>query len=857
MNTSYINTIPLAAQPDYPGDGEIERRLRSLIRWNAAAMVVRANRHFPGIGGHIATFASACTLFEVGFNHFFHARTDDHPGDFVYFQGHASPGIYARAFLEGRISEEQLEHFRRETGVPGGLSSYPHPWLMPDFWQFPTVSMGLSSMSAICQARFLRYLNGRGIVDTAKSHVWALVGDGEMDEPESIGGLMLAARENLDNLTLVVNCNLQRLDGPVRGNGKIIQDLESLFAGAGWNVIKVVWGSEWDALLAADTSGRLVERMNETVDGTFQKYTRSTGEFIRQNFFGKSPELLKLVEHLSDKQLERLPRGGHDPQKVYAAYDAAKRFPGQPTVVLAKTVKGYGMGTAGEALNSTHQQKKMNDQQLLAFRSRFNVPLSDTEVAESPFYKPSENSRELIYLRNCRQALGGYLPHRLSESPTLSVPALESFSSLTKGTGHAIETSNGTEVPAAATQPRHTDRTAATTMTYARMLERLMRDPTIGNRIVPIVADEARTFGLETLFSSHGIYSPKGQLYESVDAGNLIHYCEAPDGQFIEEGINEAGSIASFIAAGTAYSNLQTPMIPFYAFYSMFGFQRVGDFLWAAADARAKGFLLGCTAGRTTLMGEGLQHQDGHSPLIASTIPTLMIYDPAFAYEVVVIIREGLRRMYEQNETLFYYLTLYNESYPMPPMPDGVGEGILRGMYEIKHAPSSTDPSARPQLFGSGAVLAEVLKAQRILTEQFGIDSDVWSVTSYSQLRRAAMSADRNGRLHPAGPSAHCYLQQELAGRAGPFIAATDFMTIVPDQIAPWIPGRYVTLGTDGFGRSDTRAALRKFFEVDANHIAYATIVALAQDSRFEASSLRAVQQKLGIDPEKLDPASL
>lgn len=835
--TPYANTIPPGQQQEYPGDSEIEARLRHLIRWNAMAMVVRANKHNPGIGGHIATYASAATLFEVGFHHFFHARNDNHPGDFVYLQGHASPGVYARAFLEGPISEQQLERFRRETPRETGLPSYPHPWLMPDFWQFPTVSMGLAPLMAVYQARFLRYLQARGIVDTSKSHVWALLGDGEMDEPESTGGLLLAAREKLDNLTFVINCNLQRLDGPVRGNGKVIQDLEGIFRGAGWNVVKVIWGSEWDELLAADKSGQLIQRMNETIDGEYQMYAHEPGSYMREHFFGKSPVLQKLVEHLSDDQIKQLSRGGHDPRKVFAAYDAAVKFRGAPTVVLANTIKGYGMGTAGEAYNTTHAKKSMTAEQLLAFRTRFNVPISDEEVADSPFYKPVETSREIKYLHNQRRALGGYLPARAKQSPTLSIPSLESFAQLLEGSG---------------------DRPAATTMTYGRMLERLMENDAIGDRIVPIVPDEARTFGLEGVFSRHGLYSPKGQLYTSVDAGTLTQYTQSVDGQFLDEGITEAGSIASFIAAGTAYCNLQTPMIPFYAFYSMFGFQRIGDFLWAAADAQAKGFLLGCTAGRTTLMGEGLQHCDGHSPLVASTIPTLQIYDPAFAYEVVVIIQEGMRRMYEQNENVFYYLTLYNESYAMPPMPEGASDGILRGMYEVRRNDANGDhPSARPQLFGSGTILNEALRAQQLLAEHFHIPSDVWSITSYNLLRRDAMANDREDRLQPSEIPKRNFLQQELAGRPGPFIAATDYMAMVPDQIAPWIPGRYVTLGTDGFGRSDTREALREHFEISANHIAYAALTAMAADETFAPSRLPDARKMLGIDANKLAPVGI
>lgn len=834
--TPYINTIPRDQQPPYPGDTALEQRISSLIRWNAMAMVVRANRQHTGIGGHISTYASAATLFEVGFHHFFHARTADHPGDFVYFQGHASPGVYARAFLEGRLSADQLERFRREAPREKGLSSYPHPWLMPGFWQFPTVSMGLAPIMAIYQARFLNYLHHRGIADTSPSRVWAFVGDGEMDEPESVGALTLAAREQLDNLTLVVNCNLQRLDGPVRGNGKIIQELEGLFRGAGWNVIKVIWGSDWDPLLAAD-DGQLVQRMNETVDGQYQKYTVASGAFIRKDFFGTSPALKALVEDLSDAQLQRLNRGGHDPHKVYAAYRAAVEHEGRPTVILAKTIKGYGLGEAGEGRNITHKQKQLNEQELLSFRARFEVPLDDEAVADAPFFRPDDESDEIKYLQDRRAVLGGYLPSRVNEAPSLEIPPLEHFAFALKGSDQ---------------------RTASTTMSFDRLLNALIKDEHIGSRVVPIIPDEARTFGLETLFGRCGIYAPGGQQYDPVDAEKLIHYKEASDGQLLEEGITEAGAMSSFIAAGTAYSSLSTPLIPCYLFYSMFGFQRVGDLIWAAADARAKGFLLGCTAGRTTLNGEGLQHQDGHSPLVATTIPTLQSYDPAYAYEVAVIIQDGLRRMFQQGETLLYYLTLYNQSYTMPAMPDDVADGILQGMYLINSLELDQEGSAaRPQLFGSGTMLPEVLSAQRLLADEFDVASDVWSVTSYCQLRRQARAADRQKRLSEdeKGDSSSSYLHQSLEGRGGPFVAATDYVSLVPDQIAPWIPGRYVTLGTDGFGRSDTKPVLREHFEVNAAHIAWATLTALAADGQFDPARLRAARKALQIDPDKLNPA--
>jgi len=834
LGTPYVNTIPVQQQPEYPGDGAIERRIRSLIRWNAMAMVVRANREHEGIGGHISTYASAATLLEVGYNHFFHARTEDHPGDFVYFQGHASPGIYARAFLEGRLDHDALNNFRREIPQGNGLSSYPHPWLMPGFWQFPTVSMGLAPIMAVYQARFLRYLKNRDIVDTSRSRVWALIGDGEMDEPESVAPLSLAAREKLDNLIFIVNCNLQRLDGPVRGNGKIIQELEALFQGAGWNVIKVIWGSDWDPLLAADDQGRLVERMNETVDGQYQKYTVATGAYIRDHFFGKSPELQALVEDMPDEQLERLNRGGHDPNKVYAAYRAAVECHDAPTVVLAKTIKGYGLDE-GEGRNITHQQKKLDEQALLSFRTRFDVPLNDEQVAAAPFFRPEEGSAELSYLRDRRQALGGFLPARVEASPTLKIPVLESFGSLLNGSG---------------------ERTASTTMSFGRMLSALLKNEDLGRRIVPIIPDEARTFGLEPLFGRCGIYAPGGQQYEPVDADKYIHYKEAVDGQLLEEGITEAGAMSSFIAAGTAYSCLATPMIPFYLFYSMFGFQRVGDFIWAAADARAKGFLLGCTAGRTTLNGEGLQHQDGHSQLVATTVPTLQAYDPAYAYEVAVIIQDGLRRMYQEGETLLYYLTLYNESYGMPAIPAGAEKGILAGMYLLNSVDAGDDqPPLRPQLFGSGTILQQVLQAQQVLAEQYGVSSDVWSVTSYCRLRREARAAQRRNRLTAEDKPQRSFLEAALEGRRGPFVAATDYMSLVPDQIAPWIPGRYVTLGTEGFGRSDTKARLREHFEVNAGHVTFATLSALAAEEQFDGRRLHQARKELGIDPEKIDPA--
>ena len=747
-----------------------------------------------------------------------------------------TPGVYARAFLEGRLSEKDLARFRRETPRETGLSSYPHPWLMPGFWQFPTVSMGLSPLLAIYQARFLRYLEHRQLVDTAASRVWCFVGDGEMDEPESVAALTLAAREELDNVTFVVNCNLQRLDGPVRGNGKIIQELESLFRGAGWNVIKVIWGSDWDPLLAADEEGWLVRRMNETVDGQYQKYTVESGDYIREHFFGSSPELKELVAHLDDRQLEKLNRGGHDPTKVYAAYRSAVEHHGAPTVVLAKTIKGYGLGETGEGRNITHKQTKLNEAELLAFRDRFDIPLDDEQVANAPFFRPSEESPEIQYLRERRKHLGGFMPARLIDGPPLEISALDQFDFLLQGTD---------------------ERAASTTISLARILHSLLKDDKVGKHIVPIIPDEARTFGLETLFARCGIYSPRGQLYEPVDADQLIYYKESRDGQLLEEGITEAGAMASFVAAGTAYSSLQFPMVPFYLYYSMFGFQRIGDLIWAAADARARGFLLGCTAGRTTLSGEGLQHQDGHSPLLASTVPTVVAYDPAYAYEVAVIVHDGLRRMYIDQHSAIYYLTLYNETYPMPALARDTTEGILRGLYRLESVgdQSESHRTARLQLFGSGAILQEVRRAATILAAIFGVSSNVWSVTSYSQLRRDCLATERWNRLHPDQTPKVSYLATILQGATGPYVAASDYMKVVPDQIARWVPGRYVVLGTDGFGRSDTRAALRDHFEVNAEHIALAALSALADCGRFEKGELGKAVQQLKIDPEKFDPA--
>jgi len=831
LSTPYINTIPAAQEARFPGSWEIEKRLKSITRWNAMAMVMRANRLHEGIGGHISTFASTATLFEVAFNHFLRARNDSQDGDIVYFQGHAAPGIYARAFLEGRLSEEQLRNFRCET-TGAGLSSYPHPWLMPNFWETPTVSMGLGPLMAIYQARFLRYLHDRGLKDTSQTRVWCFVGDGETDEPETLGSISLAAREQLDNLIFVVNCNLQRLDGPVRGNGKIIQELEAIFRGAGWNVIKVIWGGDWDPLLAADEEGLLVERMNETLDGEYQKYSVEPGDYIRKRFFGKSPQLLRMVEHLSDDQLRRLKRGGHDSRKVYAAYSAATEHRGGPTVVLAKTIKGYGLGEAGEGRNVTHQQKKLNDEELREFRSRFGIPISDSEIHDAPFYRPPPDSPELQHLHRLRQRLGGFLPSRREAAAPLEVPALGEFKELLQGSE---------------------ERKLATTMAFVRLLSKLLRHEQIGRHIVPIIPDEARTFGMDALFRQSGIYSSVGQLYEPVDKESLLYYREAKDGQILEEGITEAGSISSFIAAGTAYSHLGINMIPFYTFYSMFGFQRIGDLIWAAADSRAKGFLLGGTAGRTTLAGEGLQHQDGHSHLLATTIPNLVAYDPAYAYEIAVIVQDGLRRMVREQEVLIYYLTLYNETYPMPAMPDGCEEGILHGLYRLS-SERGQPALGRPQLFGSGPILREALRAQQILAERFEIGSDVWSVTSYKELRREALAVERWNLLHPGPQPRRSYLEEVLDGVEGPFVAASDYMRLVCEQIARWVPGRMTVLGTDGFGRSDTRAALRRHFEIDAEHIAYAALHALWRERRLEPQSLSAALQQLDIDPDHIDP---
>ena len=831
VSTPYINTLSPDKQPAFPGDWEMERRIKSYVRWNAMAMVVNANREHSGLGGHISTYASAATLYEVAFNHFLRARTRDFAGDLVYFQGHATPGIYARAFLEGRINEEQLQHFRQELTDGGGLSSYPHPYLMPDFWQFPTVSMGLGPLLSIYQARFNRYLKSRGFLEGEEPKVWAFIGDGETDEPETLGSLTLAARENLDNLIWVINCNLQRLDGPVRGNGKIIQELEAVFQGAGWNVIKLIWGSDWDKLLAADKSGLLLKRMEEAVDGDYQKYSVEPGSYTRKHFFGKYPELLQLVSHLTDEQIHKLLRGGHDSRKVYAVYKSAVQHQGQPTVILAKTVKGYGLGEAGEGRNVTHQQKKLNEKELREFRARFGIPISDEKIAETPFFRPAPESSEAKYLLERRKKLGGFLPQRIVEVKPLAIPKPEQFAEFYKPSGK-FEVS--------------------TTMVFVRLLSLLIRNKTIGRQIVPIIPDEARTFGLDALFREIGIYSPKGQLYEPVDRKSLLYYNETKDGQILEEGITEAGSMATFIAAGTSYATHGHHMVPFYIYYSMFGFQRIGDLMWLAGDIMVRGFLLGATAGRTTLNGEGLQHQDGHSLILASTIPTLLCYDPAFGYELAVIIADGMKRMYVDGENIFYYLTLYNENYSMPAMPEGAKEGILKGLYKFKAGPEGSKLKAN--ILGSGPIIQEALRAQEILAEQFDVSTDVWSATNYKMLRNDALRARRWNMLHPAEKPQVSYVESTLPRDNGVFIAVSDNMKIVPDQIAPWVPGGLTTLGTDGFGRSDTRKRLRRFFEVDAELTVVATLHALAEKGKLNKNVVQKAIKELGVDPDKVFP---
>jgi len=835
-NTPYVNTIPADKHPVYPGNRELERRIKSIIRWNAMAMVVRANRDSDGIGGHISTFASAATLYEVAFNHFFRGRGESgYDGDLVYFQGHASPGMYARAFLEGRLTDQQLENFRRELHPGGGLSSYPHPWLMPDFWEFPTVSMGLGPIMAIYQARFNKYLRDRGIKDTSDQKVWAFLGDGECDEPESLGAITLASREKLHNLIFVINCNLQRLDGPVRGNGKIIQELEALFRGAGWNVIKVIWGNDWDPLLEKDETGLLVKRMEECVDGQYQKYTAMPGSYIREHFFGKYPELLALVEKFSDEKLERMRRGGHDPEKVYAAYKSAVDSEDRPTVILAKTIKGYGLGEGGEGLNIAHQKKKANEEELREFRSRFGIPVSDEQIDKTPFYRPADDSPEIRYLKARRKALGGYLPGRPTVAPTLEVPTIAEYQEFLGGSKGKV---------------------MSTTMGFVRLLDKLCRDPRVGKLVVPIVPDESRTFGMEGMFRKIGIYAHAGQLYEPVDSEQLMYYKEAQDGQILEEGITEAGSMSSFIAAGTAYSQHGVNMIPFFIYYSMFGFQRIGDLIWAAMDLRAKGFMMGGTAGRTTLNGEGLQHQDGHSLLNAIAFPNVRSYDPAYAYETAVIIMDGLKKLYVDGETAIYYITVENDTYVMPEMPAGVEEGIIRGMYKLTatKAGGKAKGKLHVNLFGSGAILNSALQAQQILAERYGVSSQVWSVTSYTQLCREAQDCARWNMLHPTAAPRISYLEQILQGEPGPFIAASDYVRALAEQLRPWIPGDYFVLGCDGMGRSETREALRRHFEVDAESIAIAALYRLNKQGHVTAETVAKAIEALGFDPEKKNP---
>ncbi len=834
LTTAYINTIPPHRQPSMPGDGSMERRIRSIIRWNAMAMVVRAGRRGGELGGHIASFASAASLYDVGFNHFFKGPDHDEGSDLLFIQGHSSPGIYARAFLEGRISEDQLDRFRQE--VDGeGLSSYPHPWLMPEFWQIPTVSMGLGPIMAIYQARFLKYLNNRKLIEAPKRKVWCFMGDGETDEPESLGAISLAGREKLDNLVFVVNCNLQRLDGPVRGNGKIIQELEGVFRGAGWNVIKVIWGSYWDPLLARDTKGLLRRRMEEALDGDYQKYKANDGAYVREHFFGAYDELKEMVADLSDEDIWRLNRGGHDPHKIHAAYRAATHHEGQPTVILAKTIKGYGLGKSGEGQNISHQQKKLDQDGVRYFRDRFNVPIKDEQLDEVPYYHPGDDSDEVKYLKKRREDLGGFLPQRRVTSSVLQIPELAAFESVTKGSG---------------------DREISTTMAFVRCLAVLLRDKNLKKHIVPIICDEARTFGMEGLFRQIGIYAPFGQLYEPVDSDQLMYYKESQEGQVLQEGITEAGSMSSWIAAATSYASNGLPMIPFYTFYSMFGFQRIGDLAWAAGDMRARGFLIGGTSGRTTLNGEGLQHEDGHSHVLAGTIPNCITYDPSFGYELAVIVQDGLKRMYAREEDVYYYITVLNENYVHPEMPEGSEEGIRRGLYLFRGAEVKSDKTV--QLMGSGAILREVIAAADILAEQFGVASDIWSATSFNELRRDGQTVARSNRLNPEQAPKQAWITRQLDGRDGPVVAATDYIRSYADQVREFIPqDTYLVLGTDGFGRSDTRENLRRFFEVDRRHIAFSALVGLHREGRFGEDELKQARASLDIDPDKPMPLSV
>ncbi|WP_134597156.1 pyruvate dehydrogenase (acetyl-transferring), homodimeric type [Pseudomonas aeruginosa] len=830
ITTPYRNTIPVTHEARMPGDLFMERRIRSLVRWNALAMVMRANKHDPDLGGHISTFASSATLYDIGFNYFFQAPTDEHGGDLVFFQGHASPGVYARAFLEGRISEEQLENFRQE--VDGnGLSSYPHPWLMPDFWQFPTVSMGLGPIQAIYQARFMKYLESRGFIPAGKQKVWCFMGDGECDEPESLGAISLAGREKLDNLIFVINCNLQRLDGPVRGNAKIIQELEGVFRGAEWNVNKVIWGRFWDPLFAKDTAGLLQQRMDEVIDGEYQNYKAKDGAYVREHFFGARPELLEMVKDLSDEEIWKLNRGGHDPYKVYAAYHQAVNHKGQPTVILAKTIKGYGTGS-GEAKNIAHNVKKVDVDSLRAFRDKFDIPVKDADLEKLPFYKPEEGSAEAKYLAERRAALGGFMPVRRQKSMSVPVPPLETLKAMLDGSG---------------------DREISTTMAFVRIISQLVKDKELGPRIVPIVPDEARTFGMEGMFRQLGIYSSVGQLYEPVDKDQVMFYREDKKGQILEEGINEAGAMSSWIAAGTSYSTHNQPMLPFYIFYSMFGFQRIGDLAWAAGDSRAHGFLIGGTAGRTTLNGEGLQHEDGHSHLLASTIPNCRTYDPTYAYELAVIIREGSRQMIEEQQDIFYYITVMNENYVQPAMPKGAEEGIIKGMYLLEE--DKKEAAHHVQLLGSGTILREVEEAAKLLRNDFGIGADVWSVPSFNELRRDGLAVERWNRLHPGQKPKQSYVEECLGGRRGPVIASPDYMKLYAEQIRQWVPSKeYKVLGTDGFGRSDSRKKLRNFFEVDRHWVVLAALEALADRGDIEPKVVAEAIAKYGIDPEKRNP---
>jgi pyruvate dehydrogenase E1 component len=836
--TPYVNTIPPEHQAPFPGDRELERRIKSVIRWNAMAMVTEANSKASGIGGHISTYASAATLYEIGFNHFFRGPDDPTGGDLVYFQGHASPGIYARSYLEGHLPPERLHHFRREFAEEGGLPSYPHPWLMPDYWQFPTVSMGLGPLMAIYQARFMRYLEHRGLKERNDQKVWCFLGDGETDEPESLGAISLAARERLDNLIFVVNCNLQRLDGPVRGNGQIIQELEAVFRGVGWNVIKVLWGAEWDPLIEADQDGLLVRRMGEIVDGEYQKYSVAGGAYVREHFYGVDDRLLRMVQHLDDQELWKMRLGGHDPDKVYAAYEAATRHRGQPTVILARTIKGYGLDEAGEGRNVTHQQKELNDQELMRFRDRFDIPLSDEEVIGAPLFRPAADSPEMLYLTDRRRRLGGQVPSRRVVNQPVEAPADELFEEFFEGSG---------------------EREASTTMVFVRMLASLLRDSDLGHRIVPIIPDEARTFGMEAFFREFGIYASTGQLYDPVDSGSLLYYKESQDGQILEEGITEAGSFSSFLASGTSAMSYGTTTIPFFIFYSMFGLQRIGDLVWAAGDSRARGFLVGATSGRTTLQGEGLQHQDGHSHLLASTMPNLVSYDPAYAYEIAVILREGIRRMYEEGEEISFYLTVGNENYLQPPIPEGdresIREGIVRGIYRFSGPPEGVD-GPRVRLLGSGALLNEARRAQEALAHDYGVAAEVWSVTSYTELRRDAMAVERWNLLHPTEEARMPYIARALGEDQGLVVATSDYMKALPDGIAKHIDAPVIALGTDGFGRSGTREELRDFFEVDWRHIVFATLSSLARDEQVGVSVVEAARDELHINPEAPDPAT-